>query len=374
MYAHIETIEDVLPHVVDNKGIFVAYHQDFTVIDYAYISEETFDSPMALECRGLKFATNGRILARPFHKFFNIGERERPEAIDFSRPHVVLDKLDGSMVHPVLIEGDLVFMTRKGVSKEAMWALGAAGDNVKALSVDLLERGLTPIFEFTSPDNRIVVAYDAPRVTLLGVRHVNTGAYHSHGALEALADDYGVPLVAARGHVGDVDGFIDAARGLTGAEGYVVMFEDGHRLKVKADAYVLRHKALAGASHEKHVLAWILEDALDDVVPLLPQAVAARTIAYRDALWANLGAHQAELEAFVAANRHRQRAEFAQAVKAAIDPRLQRIAYALLDGRDARDELMRILSRAAQSENRIETIRDILGVAWHAVDLTGDGV
>lgn len=35
----------------------------------------------------------------------------------------------------------------------------------------------TPIFEYTSPNNRIVVKYDEERLTLTAVRHNRTGRY-----------------------------------------------------------------------------------------------------------------------------------------------------------------------------------------------------
>ena len=76
-----------------------------------------------------------------------------------------------------------------------------------------------------------------------------------HAELEAVATRHGVPIVAQFDSVEDVHRFWTDARALEGVEGYVIAFEDGHRLKIKADAYVLRHKALAGLAHEKNLLA-----------------------------------------------------------------------------------------------------------------------
>jgi RNA ligase len=62
------------------------------------------------ECRGLVFDKNGWILARRFHKFFNLNEREETLArnVDFSKPHSVLAKIDGSMISPVIINGEII--------------------------------------------------------------------------------------------------------------------------------------------------------------------------------------------------------------------------------------------------------------------------
>ena len=130
------------------------------------------------------------------------------------------------------------------------------------------------MFEYTSPDHRLVVSYEKPQLTLLAVRETISGSYMPHAALVDLALVYGVPVARTFGRVDDVKTFIAAGRALEGVEGYVVAFDSGHRLKLKADAYVLRHKALAGVAYEKNLLAWIANDALDDVLPLLNDDVA----------------------------------------------------------------------------------------------------
>lgn len=369
MAIRIESIEDVLPHIPDDVGIILSRRPDYQVIDYVYTTDETFATQLSLECRGLKFAPDGRILARPFHKFFNIGERQAPEAIDWSRPHVVLDKLDGSMVHPCLIGDRLTLMTRMGESVQSKAALAGADPGVLALSRDLLASGITPIFEFTSPDYRIVVSYAATALTLLGARETVSGQYLGHRDLTALAERYDVPLVRSFGVVDDVKAFIAAGRALDGVEGYVVAFEDGHRVKLKADAYALRHKALAGVAYEKNLLEWIAADALDDVLPLLSPHVAARVTDYRDQVHAGLERQLATVAGFVGAYSDRPRKDFALAARSELDQRLQGVAFAMLDGQDGRTAMTRILTWASRSESRIDAVRYLFGMAWDSRDL-----
>lgn len=188
MTPQITHLDDVTPHIEHNDGIIVARRDGYTVVDYTFVTDDTFSNPMALECRGLKFDETGRILARPFHKFFNIGEKQAPETVDWSKPHLVLDKLDGSMVRPCLLEGELTFMTRMGVSRQAEAALNASGDAVLALCRDALAQGLTPLFEYTSPDSRVVLEYDHSQLTLLAARDAITGRYLPMQDLTALAN------------------------------------------------------------------------------------------------------------------------------------------------------------------------------------------
>ena len=93
----IEHIDEVLPYVVGRPDFVVAERDGYTVIDYVFVGLGTFDHPVRLECRGLKFAPNGKILARPFGKFFNINEKAHTQAhlIDLSQPHIIMEKLDG---------------------------------------------------------------------------------------------------------------------------------------------------------------------------------------------------------------------------------------------------------------------------------------
>src|SRR6478609_139429 len=98
----IEHINDVLPHIEGRPEFIVAERPGYKVIDYNVAFFDSFDDPMRLECRGIKFDAKGKILARPMHKFFNVGERPdtQPELLDFSKPHIITEKLDGSMIHP----------------------------------------------------------------------------------------------------------------------------------------------------------------------------------------------------------------------------------------------------------------------------------
>lgn len=368
MFPAIETIDDVLPHIQGNIGFFVTRFDDYDVIDYGFVIDETFTSQMALECRGLKFGKDGRLLARPFHKFFNLGERERPESIDWTAPHVVLAKLDGSMVHPCMVKGELTFMTRMGVTPQSKAALSIADDSVLRLSKYGLDAGMTVLFEFTSPDNRIVIGYDKPGLTLLAVRDNRTGRYLQHAELLALADRFGVPLIESLPPSGDTGRFATAARDESGIEGYVIVFDNGHRLKLKTAYYALRHKALSGLALEKNVLGWVADDAVDDVVPLLAPTLADRLRDYQQTVVRGVNTHLEQVAAFVDRHRMLGRREFAQAAQGRLDKRLQPVAFALLDGKDGRDVLKKQLLWASHSEGRLDSIRDLYNMSWDVGD------
>ncbi|MEO0990864.1 MAG: RNA ligase [Pseudomonadota bacterium] len=138
----IEHLEDVLPHIKPDTGIIHSVHQGYSVINYVFSLDETFSTPLARECRGLKFAPDGTLIARPFHKFFNLGERRPPQEEPWNMSHVVLDKLDGSMIHPAMVSDEMVFMTRMGMSAQSRQAWNVAPSGVVDLCRDMLAGGI----------------------------------------------------------------------------------------------------------------------------------------------------------------------------------------------------------------------------------------
>ena len=96
----------------------------FTVIDYLLSTPEVFpevtdvNSALRRECRGIMFRSDGTVASRPYHKFFNLGERDDTsrDVVDLSKKHVILDKLDGSMIRPVMVGSDFRLCTKAGVT------------------------------------------------------------------------------------------------------------------------------------------------------------------------------------------------------------------------------------------------------------------
>ncbi|MDX8354534.1 RNA ligase, partial [Cognatiyoonia sp. IB215182] len=301
---------------------------------------------------------------RPFHKFFNLGEKRLPQDEPWDQPHLILDKLDGSMIHPALVDGEMAFMTRMGITDHGRTALTLASGGVRAVALEMLEAGFTAIFEYTGPENRIVVLYDKPELTLLAIREIRTGFYLSMEEITRIAAKHDVPVVQSFGQVEDVASFMRDTRALEGLEGYVIAFEDGHRIKIKADLYALQHKALSDLSQEKNLLGLIAKDSLDDVMPLLAEDIAAEVRGYNDQIMASLKRLEVEITGFVEENRHLERRDFAAKAKAELDRTLQSVAFRALDGTPPRRGLMEILERASASENKVDAIRPLFGMAW----------
>jgi len=294
-FPKIERIEDVLPAIKGRDEFIVAERDGFTVINYNVGFEDTFtideDDLMAnygraipkgvmrRECRGIIFYPDGRIMSRPFHKFFNVGEREETQlhSIDMSQPHTIMEKMDGSMIRPMIVNGKLRLGTKMGITDTSIAAEQALEANTGEQFEDVLDflDGLvrdhvTPLFEFIAPDNRIVIRYDEPELVLLGLRSNFDGGYMAYEGKKGkrLAE-----LFRPAPEYGTVDGsfeeYIERQRDKEGREGDIIRFGNGHMLKIKNDWYVRIHKVKDKIRTDRHVLALLLNNDLDDVYPHL---------------------------------------------------------------------------------------------------------
>lgn len=347
---HIEHISDLLPAIKGRPEFVVIDRGSYTAIDYLYQDETSFDDPRRLECRGIKFDADGRLIARPFRKFFNVGEKEQPQAINLARPHVVLDKLDGSMIHPAMIDGNLVLMTRKGhtdVAKKAEARFLWRG-NYTDLMLRLLCDGLMPIFEYTGPENRIVVRYEMSAMTLLAVREIHSGTYMSYRDTAAIAHRHEVPHVGVLDlmpSVSDMAAFIAHTRDLQDAEGYVIRFADGHMLKMKGDDYLKRHRALDDFASKKKVAALVLQGFQDDIMPMLDPTDASELRVFATEVNAQVSAAAITVRETVLAHKDLDRKQFALEI-APQYPDWQRAAlFKHLDGTDPDPVIRQMLGK-----------------------------
>ena len=82
---------------------------------YMIATPELFINPLERECRGIVFNDLGECVCRPFHKFWNIAEREEtlPQNIDWDNIGPITLKYDGSLLTPVVINEKIFWKTKK---------------------------------------------------------------------------------------------------------------------------------------------------------------------------------------------------------------------------------------------------------------------
>ena len=232
-----------------------------------------------LTCRGL--IVSGAIeepetcvLARPFAKFANAYEHttESPFGeLPVGRKFEVYEKLDGSLAIGYNLGDGLAFATRGSfVSEQAVAATRLWRERYADVAVP---GGVTVLFEYVAPWNRIVVGYEEEELILLGGIDIATGA-------DVDLRDWAFPGPRAARYDGFSD-FEEIARHMAEndtamAEGFVVRFlpdtasEASLRVKMKFAEYLRLHKVVSGVSTVSVFEHLSAGGTLEQMLELLP--------------------------------------------------------------------------------------------------------
>ena len=176
------SLKEALKEVEGNRFFKTLEKDGLVKISYRFNSPKVFDTPLKRELRGVTFnRETGRVASRPYHKFFNLNETEETRRERFTgREFIFREKLDGTMLHPVLAGGEVKFLTQKdfenpqtGKGEELLRENPALYGKTK----EMLEKGYTPIFELISPQFQLVIPYDREELLLTEVRDNETGEY-----------------------------------------------------------------------------------------------------------------------------------------------------------------------------------------------------
>lgn len=250
----------------------------YTIVSYMVASDSLWKIDKAIECRGITFNTaTGECVCRPFHKFFNLHENEhtREENVRWDTLTDVTDKIDGSMLSAVLQPfGQLAWKTKNSFySDVAIEASENASEEVTKLAKGCCEDGQTAIFEYTSPNNRVVIDYGSkPTFTLLAVRNMDTGEYASPETVRDIAAQFGVACV--KSYSKTLDQLKQEMEERKDIEGYVLRFEAygmTQLIKIKTKNYLLQHRARTDL-RTRDVFDMYLNETLDDIKSVVVDA------------------------------------------------------------------------------------------------------
>jgi RNA ligase len=383
-FPEINHINDVLPHIEGRPEFRVMEKDWYSVINYAVAFEETFlwdhndplGSAVRRECRGLIFNQDGSIISRPYNKFFNVGEKEETQLnkVNLYEPHIVLEKLDGSMIRPIPTPEGFRLATKAGVTDVAMNAEVFIADKPQysAFISAMFDGGMTPLFEWVSRKNRVVVDYPEDNLILTGIRNTTKGVYLLYENMVELAEYWNIPIVKAVNGlaVQDINLFVKQVREWESDEGVVIRFNSGQMVKIKADDYVLRHKSKESISQEKNVLQTILEDAVDDLVPLLTPDDADRLQRFQNAFWAGLEDVCTDIhDLYKQIDKGQDQKEFATLAVPSVLPQYQPFMYKLRKGFPVRDLVIEQIRKSLGSQPKIDAARWLWGnLDWNYLD------
>ena len=217
--------------------------------------------------RGLITDLEGNIIARPFGKFFNLGETEESKL--YPEKPIIYPKFDGSL-GILYFDGDKPCISTRGSfeSEQAIFATKWIQDKFPNAIFDF-KGNKTYLFEIVYPQNRIVVNYgDMAELVLLAVINTETGA-ESPGEHEVEA--IRLELRCAK-HVEYEDLEKTIANISDDEEGYVMVWREHNniRVKVKGKEYVRLHRILTQVSSKS---VWELlsnNESLDEILNKVP--------------------------------------------------------------------------------------------------------
>lgn len=296
----INHINDILPHLVGFPNIIVMEKDGYTVIDYVVDDTVSFKKDDGVgyqfrrECRGIIFNTaTGKIIRRPFQKFYNINQIEETLEVNLislmNDIQAIMFKEDGSMMAPFMLNDKVCWGTRKGITDhvsllESDIHLRMYEDDIRAI----LNFGITPMFEYVSPNNKIVLKYKTANLILIGARDMVTGKYVS--IYDPMFANF--EKVLNYKNTQSLSELIESIKNATGIEGVVVAFNNGHRVKCKGDEYCFLHRSNDDVADEKGIWMRILDGTIDDFIPKLDADNQLKVAIIDAELWPLINAYK----------------------------------------------------------------------------------
>jgi RNA ligase len=364
-FPKITNIKDVLPHI--DVNFRVVEKEGITYINYVSLLPSIFppvtDTASAIrrECRGIAFDTQtGNLVSRPFHKFFNMGEREDAQFID--EDHKVLHKLDGSMIRPLVHpDGTIRLGTKMGVTEVAMDAEAFVARRPEYLEFmkDMIDRDITPIFEYVGPHNRVVLEYEE-NLILLACRNLYSGEYFEYDTLLAIADVYDIPLVE--------HDTLEDVKSREGEEGVVVVYHNGHMLKVKSDWYVKVHRAKELLTSPRRFLEAIVNETIDDAIATFLEDDKKKALDRLQEFYESKSKETRFLELYYGIMRdfHKEKKDFAIDTKDLPDNIYRQLVFKLWDGKatTAEEAVDNWIASRVSSNERVQEVLKQLELDW----------
>ncbi|MHA2279526.1 MAG: RNA ligase [Promethearchaeota archaeon] len=241
----------------DDKG-------DFRI--YTYTDNCTYSAAwndVTMNSRGIILnRSTGEVIAHPFPKFFNVGERE--ETMEHNLPwtddYLVFEKMDGWLGTLYRYEGEHCVATRGSFDGMGIgsWATAYLRQNHDLTG---LPDEVTLVFEIICPQTHIIVDYgDREELILLAAFNRHTSEEYDWNQVVEWAKQFGFPIPRIFGSdIQACQSFLTTHSG-NEMEGFVIRFEN-LRVKIKSEDYKRRAAIVANLTP---LSIWkVLRDGID---------------------------------------------------------------------------------------------------------------
>lgn len=220
--------------------LYQQVHPTLPLSIWNYSEKVQYDSlwdDITLSCRGLVTDDKGNVVARPFRKFFNIEEGKHTPTEQFQ----VFEKMDGSLGILFFYGDEWVFASRGSFTSDQ--ALKFKEIFTKKYKTSYLYTPNTYLFEIIYPENRIVVDYgNIEDVVMLGEINTESGEeldldHYTNSIFNVVKEYNGIKDYSSLKSLVDIN-----------AEGFVVRFSNGDRMKIKGEEYLRLHRIMTNLS------------------------------------------------------------------------------------------------------------------------------
>lgn len=221
---------------------FLSKSEYENLVLYNYTEKCTFDknwTKATKSSRGTIYnKASGEIVARAFDKFFNVDEM--PETYVQNLPlglsFTVLEKVDGSLGISYKHKGQWRMATRGSFYSDQ--SKYATEHLIPKYNFDCVPDDATPLFEIIYPENRIIVNYgDTRELVLLSVLDKETGKDWSYDKIQELGKKLGCRVAERFSYT--LEEMFKLQKEIDWqTEGWVILFENGLRVKIKGTDYL----------------------------------------------------------------------------------------------------------------------------------------
>ena len=389
-FPTITHLDQVRP-AIEGRDEFIIAERDWGyVVNYMVSMSDTFPpvetehDAIRRECRGMLFYKDGTVMSRRLHKFFNVNERDETQfhAIDWECSHVILEKLDGSMITPLFTDAGIRWGTKMGITEVSMQAekfVACHPQYEQFARMVMVNLGFTPIFEWCSRKQRIVVDYPEDRLVLIAARNTISGKYFSLRWLQEYGEMYDIEVVKTyEGSAQSMAHLMDETRDAEGIEGWIIRFDDGHMVKCKGEWYLRIHKTKDNLLHEKNIIALLVEEKMDDAKAFMLDDDRKRVEEFETDFWIGVNqtvkSYDLYFDTVVAHGLDRKRfaLEWMPTIKAQ-DAFAAGIVFGKFDGKDTRKMVLDLIHKHTGSQTKVDEARSLWGgFKWDYNGVVGD--
>jgi hypothetical protein len=276
-----------------------------------------------------------------------------------------------SMIRTIPLNGEFRLGTRAGITDVSENAEEFIADKPQYTTFinECAKKGATPLFEWCSRKNRIVIDYPEDQLILTGIRYQWSGTYFQYNIMVNYANARNIPVIKAiAGGEKNLQNIVDHIRTWHDSEGVIIRFNyDGHMLKIKADDYCLKHSTKDSISFEKNVIQVILNDGVDDLIPLLTENDAQRLLDFQKAFWLSIDEVALDIHGmYMEGYKIESQKDFATQFITKYPQKYAPFLYGMRKGNGLHNMLKESIGKSLSTQTKVDEVRWMFGdIRWN---------